>query len=399
MHLKEFPSGFAQEFSLFLLPSESTDAIDPENGVWLPTSESEDANLCQASVEALGDWRPDWIVVDHYGLSSLWHQQMRAAWPGVRIAVVDDLADRAHDPDLLIDHNCFAGELVARYQSLLPKDREVSLCLGPQFALIDPFHAGFQGALPSRQCLQRLLISLGGAGDAQLLEKILQALTKLPSQGLQIQLVEGAFARDSQPIQALCEQLNVQRLTALPTLAPLMASADAAIGAGGTTTWERLCLGLPSITYALAANQEEYSQVLADRGLIEYLGRAEAFDEVLLQQAVMRWQEEPEYLRRQSAQGMDLVDGQGCFRIARLMSAQADPSSWSALVSQGLESESMWCWPDGLLLSVREPDQARPLRCIDRLEVNRHSSEPPAAYLCSSLRNGEVVSEIKRVSW
>ena len=111
-----------------------------------------------------------------------------------------------------------------------------------------------------------------------------------------------------------------------------MASADAAIGAGGTTTWERLCLGLPSITYALAANQEAYSQVLAERGLIAYLGRAASFDELLFQQAVMRWQEEPECLQRQSAQGMALVDGQGCVRIARLMSAQTDPNRWSALV-------------------------------------------------------------------
>ena len=115
---------------------------------------------------------------------------------------LDDLADRAHDPDLLIDHNAFAGDLAARYRPLLPHDREVSLCLGPQFALIDPFHAGFQGALPARQRLQRLLISLGGAGDAQLIGKILQALATLPIQGLQIQLVEGGLARESPRIQA-----------------------------------------------------------------------------------------------------------------------------------------------------------------------------------------------------
>ena len=166
-----------------LLPSENETAIDPANGSWLPCSEADDASRCQEFVEAQGDWRPDWIVVDHYGLSSLWHQQMRAAWPAVRIAVIDDLADRAHDPDLLIDHNTFAGDFAARYRPLLPHDREVSLCLGPQFALIDPFHAGFQGALPARQRLQRLLISLGGAGDAQLLEKILQAWPCCPFRG------------------------------------------------------------------------------------------------------------------------------------------------------------------------------------------------------------------------
>lgn len=393
-----FRQSFAQEFSLLLLSSGTDDAIDPANGSWLPTSEVEDANRCQELVEAHGEWRPDWIVVDHYGLSSRWHLKMRAAWPAVRIAVIDDLADRAHDADLLIDHNTFEGELAARYQPLLPHDREVSLCLGPQFALIDPFHAGFQGALPARQCLQRLLISLGGAGDAQLLEKILQSLAALPIQGLQIQLVEGGFARESQRIQALCEQLNVQRLSALPTLAPLMASADAAIGAGGTTTWERLCLGLPSITYALAANQEAYSQVLADRGLIEYLGRAEAFDEVVFQQAVMRWHEEPEYLQNQSARGVEVVDGQGCVRIARLMSSQVDPCRWSELVSEELDNELTWCWSDGLRLSGGVHDQVGALRSIDRLEINRNCSQPPATYLHSSLGHGDVAREINRVT-
>ena len=393
-----FCLAFSQEFSLLLFPSGSEGDIDPVNGSWLPTSEEEDANHCRELVEAQGDWRPDWIVVDHYGLSSLWHRQMRAAWPSVRIAVIDDLADRAHDADLLINHNTLSGDLAARYRSLMAADREVSLCLGPQFALIDPFHSGFQGALPVRQRLQRLLISLGGAGDVHLLEKILQALATSPIQGLQIQLVEGGFARESQPIQDLCEQLNVQRFSALPTLAPLMASADAAIGAGGTTTWERLCLGLPSITYALAANQEGYSQVLADRGLIQYGGRAESFDEGLFHQALMRWHSEPELLQRQSAQGMALVDGRGCARIARLMCAQVDPSRWSALVPQGVSSEAMWCWPDGLRLSGCESDQVSPLRCLDRLEVNRYCSKPDATYLCSPLGHGEVVSEINRVS-
>lgn len=393
-----FLQAFAQEFSLMLLPSATDHSNDPSHGYWLPISEAEDAHLFQKAVNAQGEWRPDWIVVDHYGLTSLWHQQMRNAWPEVRIAVIDDLADRALDADLLIDHNTFAGNLATRYQHLLPNDRDVSLCLGPQFALIDTFYAGFQGALPARQRLHRLLISLGGAGDEQLLEKILQVLAELPIKGLQIQLVQGGLARESLPIQALCDQLKVQQHSSLPSMAPLMASADAAIGAGGTTTWERLCLGLPSITYALAANQEEYSQVLADRGLIEYLGRAEAFDADLLQQAVMRWHEDPEYLQRQSAEGMGLVDGQGCLRIARLMTAQAEPRLWTALVSEQIEGESSWRWTDDLRLCGAQHDQMGPLRCLDRLEVNRHCPEPPATYLSASLGQDDLALEINRVT-
>ena len=393
-----FRQSLAQEFALSLLSSDNENAIDPANGSWLPISEVEDAKRCQELVEAQGHWRPDWIVVDHYGLSLLWHRQMRTAWPEVRIAVVDDLADRAHDADLLIDHNTTAGDMAARYQPLLPEDREVSLCLGPQFALIDPFHAGFQGALPARQRLQRLLISLGGAGDVQLLEKILQALVGLPIQGLQIQLVEGGFARQSPRVQALCQQLKVQRLSSLPSLAPLMASADAAIGAGGTTTWERLCLGLPSITYALAKNQEEYSQVLADRGLIEYLGHAEAFDQELFQRTVMLFHKEPERLQNQSAMGMELVDGRGCVRIARLMCSQFDPARWAELSREDFECEHSWVWSDGVRLSNENHDHKGPLRSVDRLQVNRNCSPAPTGYITSWLSTRNVATAINRVS-
>ena len=177
----------------------------------------------------------------------------------------------------------------------------------------------------------RLLISLGGGGHDQLLVNILQALVDMPDQLAQIQLVQGGFASDSPRLHALCEQLGVQTFNALPSLAPLMATADASIGAGGTSTWERLCLGLPCITYSVASNQEAYSQELAKQGLIEYLGCPDDFDAARLQQTLLRLQNEPDYLKHQSSQGMALVDGHGCTRVARLMSSVSNPMLWSEL--------------------------------------------------------------------
>ncbi|MDA7433317.1 UDP-2,4-diacetamido-2,4,6-trideoxy-beta-L-altropyranose hydrolase [Synechococcus sp. AH-601-N10] len=393
-----FREALAEEFPLISLPLSEGQSINPAQGCWLPVRECEDASCTQKSVEADGEWRPDWIVVDHYGISAIWHQQIREAWPFVRIAVIDDLADRAQDADLLVDHNTFQGDPSERYRPWLPVDREVRLCLGPQFALIDPFHAGFHGALPPRERLQRLLISLGGAGDVTLLEQILQVLAALPLQGLQIQLVQGGFARESLRIQSLCEQLGVQRFSALPSLAPLMASADAAIGAGGTTTWERLCLGLPSITYVLAANQEAYSQVLADQGVIEYLGRAEDFDAGALKQVLQRWFQEPERLKSQSTQGMQLVDGQGCVRVARLMAAATNPSCWSELSSEVTRPEATWRWNDGLLLTGPSDQQPGPLTCLDRLEIDRRSFQSSSEFVSRLSAPVLRASEVHRVT-
>ena len=393
-----FREAFAQEFPLISLPLLGGQRINPAQDCWLPVPESEDASCTLKSVETAGDWRPDWIVVDHYGISALWHQQIRAAWPLVRIAVIDDLADRAHDADLLVDHNTFQGDLSERYRPWLPVDREVRLCLGPQFALIDSFHAGFHGALPPRERLQRLLITLGGAGDVTLLEEILQVLASFPLQGLQIQLVQGGLACESVRIQSLCNQLGVQRFSALPSLAPLMASADAAIGAGGTTTWERLCLGLPSITFALAPNQEHYSRVLADQGLIEYLGPAEDFDALALNQVLHKWLQDPDRLKRQSTQGMQLVDGQGCVRVARLMAAATNPSRWSELTSEAVRQEAAWRWNDGLLLTGSSDQKPGPLTCVDRLEIERRSLKSSSKFVSRLTPLLPTASELQRVT-
>ena len=388
-----FRETLAREFRLIALPSASEDSINPSKGCWIDVTEHEDARLTCSAVEADGSWRPEWIVVDHYGLSSLWHQCLRDFWTGVRIGVIDDLADRPHDADLLVDHNIFEGDLAFRYQHLLSSDRETRLCLGPQFALIDPFYAGFQGALPPRQSLMRLLISLGGGCHDQLLVNILQALIDMPDQLGQIQLVQGGFASDSPRIQSLCDQLGVQTLNALPSLAPLMASADASIGAGGTSTWERLCLGLPCITYSVASNQEAYSQELAQRGLIEFLGSPDDFDASRLQQILLRWQNEPDYLKRQSSQGMALVDGHGCTRVARLMAAVVKPELWSELQPRLEVSPSIFHWRDDICFKSAEDIRSSPLTSLDFLEINRHCLEPYSAFLDS--RSDQSTSNIR----
>ena len=112
----------------------------------------------------------------------------------------------------------------------------------------------------------------------------------------------------------------------------------------------------------------------------------------------MRWQEEPECLRRQSAQGMELGGWAGLRSYCPFDVCTGNGSRWSSLVSQGLEREAMWCWLDGLHVSGRESDQGNPLRGLDRLEINRHYADPPATYLRSSFGYREVASEINRVS-
>ncbi len=384
----------SREFRIFELSLDDIGLINPSIGVWLPVSELDDASQTAGVLNGIEFWKPDWLVVDHYGLSAEWQKQMRLLVPNIKIAVVDDLANRFHDPDLLIDHNTFHGDLAARYLNLLPQSREIHFCLGPQFALIDPFHAVFNESLPPRTRLRKVLISLGGAGDTKLLEKILHAIKALPEIVLQVQLVQGAFAADSQHIQDLCDELDVQRFSSLSSLAPLMAGADVAVGAGGTTTWERLCLGIPTITYSLAANQEVYSQVLAEKNLIEYLGSADTFSTAEFQATLMRWYQDPSHLFQQSSAGMALVDGRGCDRVARLMMASLEPD-YLPTPDTSIQGDLSvrFAWPDGLALITQVCEESQngdfkkvlpcPFRLIDLLEISRRLFKPVSGFLCS----------------
>ena len=117
----------SSEFRILELSLDNLDLINPSIGVWLPVSELEDAFQTAAALNDAPLWKPDWLVVDHYGLSADWQKQMRLFYPSVKIAVIDDLADRHHDPDLLIDDNTHCGDLATPYLSLLPADRETLL--------------------------------------------------------------------------------------------------------------------------------------------------------------------------------------------------------------------------------------------------------------------------------
>ena len=404
-----FPKGvwtknFAQEFDLFLFDPSEKNLIHPLDDIWLPCSEKDDAQLTLKAHSRETGWHPDWIVVDHYGLSETWHKCIRNEFNCVRIAVIDDLANRRLDPDLLIDHNYFGQSTLSRYKDCISTDKDLRYCLGPQFALIDPFFAGFKDSILPRRCIRRLLISFGGAGNSSLLLQVLEALASLQHVPFQTRLVMGSFSGESGEILRLCHYLQVDQVPMLPSLAPLMAGADLSIGAGGTSTWERLCLGLPSITYSLATNQESYSESLASSGLIQYMGRASDFSSDHFKAVLNDLINCPTLLERQSILGMKLVDGFGCERVARLMLSELDSEM---LPTESLEEEFLWS--DGLKVNKYSPpspnDSERILRVdsfltvIDRLQLMRRSPEWCQEYVGSNLHlNGNQRLKISVLS-
>jgi len=292
-------------------PVQSEPAADGDYARWLGVRPEDDA---AETVVALDGERPDWLIVDHYALDATWERVLR---PHVgRIAVIDDLANRCHDADMLLDQN-YSTEGAARYDGLLP-DHAQRLC-GPGYALLNPVYAEYRQKLPARTGeVARVLVFFGGTDPENLTGMALEALSTPALRHLAVDVVVGA----NYPHRAALEEQAHQRSgTTLhgprPHLADLIAAADLAVGAGGTTTWERCCLGLPSLVVSIADNQRPACEALAQDGLIAYGGHWDGVSAERLRDTLAELIADSVRLRQMAEAGRRAVDGEGTRRLAK----------------------------------------------------------------------------------
>lgn len=266
-----------------------------------------------ASASQVARLRPDWVVVDHYGLGSAWESVVR---PGRRILAIDDLADRDHDCDLLLDQNLYEG-VEQRYATRLPK--QCRQLIGPSYALLRPEFADYRSRVvrPTRHATP-LLVSFGGVDATNETARVLRCLTDSPT--LPIDVVIGPSNPHRREIIELASQHPGTVVHAgTNRMAELMCTANAFIGAGGSTTWERFCLGLPSLVIAIADNQVPTAQHLSRLGAIDYIGRHSDLTPDGLGAALSRFLADQAGRARMTELGMKLVDGLGAQRVAEAM--------------------------------------------------------------------------------
>lgn len=221
----------------------------------------------------------DLLVVDHYGIDA---RVEAACRPSVgRILVLDDGPRREHDCDMLLDQNL--GVQSTDYRGLVPNYCRV--LTGPSYALLRPqFRKARREAIVRRSETStplRLLISLGASDPMNITSRVVAASAGLP---LEIDVVLSSDCDQRETIQDIASQadLNVKIHTDVADMATLMSSADLAVGAGGSTSWERCCLGLPSLLLVLADNQRRVAETLSLAGAASVTGTAEHFSEAKL---------------------------------------------------------------------------------------------------------------------
>jgi UDP-2,4-diacetamido-2,4,6-trideoxy-beta-L-altropyranose hydrolase len=311
-----------QEFpvlSLPELPLAATQSLKAEPmqgrelyGAWLGCSQEHDAADCLQALALAGIRGASWLVVDHYGLDAAWETQLLAGLAGdaaPRLLVIDDLADRAHQADLLLDQNFFGAATEERYSGLVPGNcRQL---LGPHYALLGPEYAQLHPLVPPRTELRRVLVFFGGVDPDNLTGRALEALLAPELAELAVDVVLGLQSPHRQAVAELVARRPHTTLhNPLPSLAGLIARADLAIGAGGATTWERACLGLSCISIPSAENQIPVSKALARYNFIHLIqSRNEKLAEHLLNE--IKYFTDDVYIRNISVRCRSLTKGAG----------------------------------------------------------------------------------------
>lgn len=302
---------------LALIP-EATNAPPDElrHAGWLPHGQAADADACRAILA--GRPRPDWLVVDHYAIDHRWESDLR---PLVgHILAIDDLADRRHDCDLLLDQNLRPEAAADPYAERVPAHCRRLLgpfhaLLRPQFAAARDHAAGRPGSPP------RLLVMFGGADRDDLTGRTVKLIVGL-GLNLPSDVVIGPLYAHRQELERTLEGLPQATLhTATDDVATLMAGAGLAIASPGTTSWERCALGLPAITLAVADNQTPLAEALARRGAHLFLGQAGTVADADLAAAIRLLCGNDGWRQAMADAAAAITDGRGAERVARVLTA------------------------------------------------------------------------------
>ncbi|PVH27266.1 UDP-2,4-diacetamido-2,4,6-trideoxy-beta-L-altropyranose hydrolase [Pararhodobacter oceanensis] len=304
----------AEGFDLTLLPAPQGPAPEgpPLHAAWAGVDWTQDSTETRAALAT----SPNWLVMDHYAFDTRW--QNAACPKDTRLMVIDDLADRKHRCDLLLDQNL--GRTDTDYDGLIPED--CTRLTGPRYALLRPEFAQRRAqALAARahRGLQNLMISMGGIDAVDATSTILTALRAAPlPPDLTISVIMGRNAPALESVRALAQDMPFRTEIAIDVndMAARMATADLAIGAAGATTWERCCLGLPSLIIETAANQSGIASAMAAAGAGLAPAPLNAPDFAQSLAATIAQAANPERLATMSNAAADICDGTGLNKAA-----------------------------------------------------------------------------------
>ncbi len=298
-------------YALSVFEKESIKKCDQPK--WLGSSITNDASQ---TIEFVKKYKPDLIIIDHYGIDIIWHSILK---PFVKnIMVIDDLANRPHGCDILLDQNWYSNS-DKRYEELAPKN--CTFLLGPRFALIKPEFSNYYNICTNINTeVQRIFIFFGGSDNYNLSLMALKVLAKKIFENIQIDIVLGESNPNIKEINALASRRKKTKIYVQTSeIDKIMSKCDLAIASGGVNTWERLCLGLNSLVITVAENQIESMKNLEREGVIKLIGHATEINEEMFFEKIYEYIKIDNHNYKKKKNKVIDCDGKGANRVASML--------------------------------------------------------------------------------
>jgi len=305
---------------------------------WLGVSETADA---KDTIHALKNDNLDWLIVDHYSLSEKWENKLR---PYVKnIMVIDDLANRRHDCDMLLDQNLFE-DMETRYDDIIKVG--CTKLLGPEYALLRPGFAEARKSLkPHRGSVERVFVFFGGSDPFNFTVKTLTALSNPKYEKLHIDVVITESNVFKEEISLLVEiRKNTNLYENIDNIYSIMIMADLAFGAGGMNTWERLCLRLPTLAISFSENQKIQLEGIKSEFAVDYFGEVAEIDDQLFEEKIVSFLHKFSRDKNQVDETFALVDGYGFQMVTDWLIGDLSNQRWEVKNATDKDIELYWNW-------------------------------------------------------
>ena len=267
------------------------------------------------------------LIVDHYGLDAQFESGCQP-W-AERVLVIDDLANRPHACDMLLDQTL--GRDPAAYQSLVPPS--CRLLLGPEYALLrQTFTEVRSDALHNRRTsegVSRIQVSLGATDPDNITSTVLRGIAA-SGHLAQVDVLLSAASPNIQAVEAMAAEMG-QQVTVhswISNMAMLLAETDLVIGAGGSSSWERCLLGVPALVITTADNQHLVAEELDKAGAVQWLGHGSAVEAAQVASALNQIAGDRELWRRMSDAASQICQGHGVEQVVgAILSDQSGSTS------------------------------------------------------------------------
>jgi spore coat polysaccharide biosynthesis predicted glycosyltransferase SpsG len=246
------------------------------------------------------------VFVDHYALGRAWEAEIRDECS--LLVAIDDLANREHLCDILIDSAPLPDN---RYDRLVPK--ECVRLLGPEYALLAP--QGLPSTRPTRskQDKPRIIATFGGSNDSRALSFLVKALKDPRLQDVECTLVH----RNAIPagLESDLAELEVEVHGWTTDLSKFLRQADVCVGTAGSTVFDCLAVGLPSVVLATADNQIAFAKAWHDLKMVKFVGTLQELSTGKLADAIVDAATDTKWRTMVNTSGPRYVDGRGVSRL------------------------------------------------------------------------------------